>query len=233
MKLLSVFWRSFFIQALFNAERMQNLGLRFALEGVLPRRSLEKHNTFFNIQPYMAGFVLGLALALEEEDGRDPESAQRIQSLKLSLSSALAALGDSLLWGVWRPACAAAAVGLYALGLPILAVCAFYLTLYNGLCLAVRWKGLVWGYRWRERIAEKLRQISWQGWIKKLRWGGFVLSLALALDFIVEGSLPFWISVPSVAAFFELKRRDFSALDCCLCLWLAAAAYYWMRLIAL
>ena len=67
--LIQTFLRSFFLQALWNFERMQNIGFAFSIEPLLKRahrsreaftRSLRRHCEYFNVHPYFAPIVMGV-----------------------------------------------------------------------------------------------------------------------------------------------------------------------------
>ena len=116
----SVFARSMLLQACWGFEGMQNLGFLFSLDPWLRRLYPEKkayreaarrHLEFFNTQPYMAGYVVGVVGALEERRARAaaaerPAIEERIRQLKGAMGSALAAAGDSFFWGALKPAAA-------------------------------------------------------------------------------------------------------------------------------
>ncbi len=84
-----VYLRSLALQASWNDERMQNLGLLVALAPWLRRQDLEvasrrrfcqRHLGVFNTNPYLANLVIGGLLRLEAEDsreGRTPDDDQR------------------------------------------------------------------------------------------------------------------------------------------------------------
>ena len=68
--------RSLLLQSCWNEEGMQNVGFAFALKPWLKRiereggppeaEAVRRHLQYFNTQPYMASFVLGVAGRLEE-----------------------------------------------------------------------------------------------------------------------------------------------------------------------
>ena len=66
---LQTFVRSFFMQALWNFERMQNVGFAFSVEPLLKaahrskdsfREALRRHCDYFNTHPYFAPIVMGV-----------------------------------------------------------------------------------------------------------------------------------------------------------------------------
>ncbi|MFC1678845.1 PTS system mannose/fructose/sorbose family transporter subunit IID [Elusimicrobiota bacterium] len=198
---ISVFARSLFVQAWWNFEGMQNIGFLFGLEPLLRgtyasredyRDAAYRHLGFFNTNPYMAGFVLGAVGSMEERRAALPEEERasferRIESVKKTASSVVAAMGDSFFWGALRPACAAAgillAVVLWTIDVPYALVVGgvAYLALYNAPAIWLRWKGLSLGYSDPEALPAELRKLRWQ---EKARW---VRGLGLASAVLLTG----------------------------------------------
>jgi len=196
-----IFARSLMLQAWWNSENMQNLGFLFAFEPWLERiygdpgrrsAAAARHLEFFNTQPYMAGLILGVVGALEEELARLPEAGRaaaegRIRALKKAAAEALGAIGDRLFWGALRPACAAAAIAawwiFWTAGVPhpLLAGCLLYLALFNASALWVRWQGLRLGYLWKERLPAELARYRWQKAASWIRTAGLCAAVLSAL----------------------------------------------------
>lgn len=96
-------WRSLFLQASFNYERMQAAGW---LYGILP--GLEKIHTnkddlaasmshnleFFNTHPFLVTFVMGIILSLEENKA----DIQTIRAVRVAAMGPLGGIGDALFW---------------------------------------------------------------------------------------------------------------------------------------
>jgi mannose PTS system EIID component len=100
-----ILWRSFFIQGAWNFKGMQNIGFVYAilpglktLAGDGTEKAGGRYLRFFNTHPYMAPTIAGVMLHLEEQG--DPEMAGK---LKQTLSSSLAAIGDSFFWAALKP----------------------------------------------------------------------------------------------------------------------------------
>jgi len=109
-----LWWRSLALQAVWNHQRMQNLGLLYVL-GVWARwrgldadecrRLARRHVGYFNTNPYLAPYLLGGLARLEDEHregGQPPEAL--LGAFRDSLSRACGALGDQLTWLGGRPA---------------------------------------------------------------------------------------------------------------------------------
>src|SRR5581483_4043929 len=119
--LLAVYFRSFFVQTLWNFERLQNIGFAFGVAPLLKRahpnaaayrQALRRHCAFFNTHPYFAPIVMGVVYAkessrMDDEKGEDPT----LTVLKDSMGGAFGAIGDHVVWGTWRPFCAILALG--------------------------------------------------------------------------------------------------------------------------
>lgn len=102
---LSIIWRSLFIQAAWNFKGMQNIGFTHAIIPGLKHLSQENHpeNTnhtvsFFNTQPYMASTAIGVFLHLQENGNEE-----MIEKIRPSLTGSLAAIGDTFFWTVMKP----------------------------------------------------------------------------------------------------------------------------------
>ena len=96
-------WRSLFLQASFNYERMQAGGW---LYGILP--GLEKIHTnkddlsksmthnleFFNTHPFLVTFVMGIILSLEQQKA----DTATIRAVRVAAMGPLGGIGDAIFW---------------------------------------------------------------------------------------------------------------------------------------
>ena len=107
-----VFARSMFLQASWNPQGMQNLGLAYALFPALERLYpdpaaqmvvVRRHLAFFNTHPYVAAAIVGGVLFHEERIARGEESPERVTQFKAALMGPLAALGDGFFWLSLKP----------------------------------------------------------------------------------------------------------------------------------
>jgi mannose PTS system EIID component len=162
--LLRVFLRSLFLQASWNPQGMQNLGLAYAVFPALARLYPEKpaqeaavrrHLVFFNTHPYVAAAIVGGVLFHEQRIARGEESPDKVVAFKAALMGPLAALGDGFFWLSLKPAVGALCAAL----VPVLEVWAavLFLVLYNLVHLTLRarlyWLGLTLGDRLVEAVA--------------------------------------------------------------------------------
>ena len=154
----------------------------------------KRHLEFFNIQPYLASFLVGMTAGMEHRHSTD-----KMQLLKASTSSALSAMGDSFFWASLRPACMVWTllgfswfcvwerpvtwVWVAGFALPTL--------LYNAWVMWFRWKGLEMGYRHQEELALELKRFPWRPWAQGVRHVGFAGTVGLCILFLF-GQPHFW-----------------------------------------
>ncbi|USS40145.1 PTS system mannose/fructose/sorbose family transporter subunit IID [Thermococcus aggregans] len=169
---------AFMSQWAWNYERMQGQAYANIMKGIEKklRKTKEElvewmkmHNEFFNTNPAMIPFVVGLDASLEEK-GADIDT---IRSIKTMLMGPLAGLGDGLFWFTWRPIAfglgASLALNGSSLG-PILAV-----ILWFGLIVPVTWKLLNMGYKYGERVVGILQS----GQFEVIREIGAMLAIGI------------------------------------------------------
>jgi mannose/fructose/N-acetylgalactosamine-specific phosphotransferase system component IID len=121
-----VLGRCLMLQASWNDQRMQNLGLLAALAPWLRQQNLDRERLrricrryygYFNTNPYLAGFVVGGLLRLERDRLAGQEVPDRLVSgFRDTLARACGSLGDQLFWLGLRPALTLLACLFAALG---------------------------------------------------------------------------------------------------------------------
>lgn len=206
---LHVFWRSQFLQASWNFERMQNVGWAYAMIPALKKlytdkedraQALKRHLEFFNTHPYVAAPVLGVTLTLEEEKaaGRDIDNAA-IQGVKIGMMGPLAGVGDPIFWGTLRPVLGAFAASL-ALSENFMGPIVFFVV-WNVIRMAFLWYTQEFGYVQGGNIAQNLGG----GLMQKLTQGASVLGM-----FIMGVLVPRWTSMnfPMVLSRMEVAEQD-------------------------
>lgn len=160
---ISIFLRTFLLQAVWNFKSLVSVGISFALVPVARRLSetqegcisiLKRHLFFFNAHPFFASYALGALARLEEDhvNGviKDPE---QIEKFRNAIIGPLGAVGDIYFWSTIKPA--AIIVGVSgallsdSLGVQLFFI-ALMLLLYNIPHLQIRisgiWKGYTAGY---------------------------------------------------------------------------------------
>jgi len=200
--LLKVFLRSFLIEASWNFESMQNIGIT---HGLLPvgRRLyktkeeragfLKRHLKFFNTHPSMAPAIMGVVINLEERHKLgEPGVLEQIEGVKSSMMGPLAAIGDNVFWEYLRPFSAVVGVSVALLfkdsGHPTLALLGPLLAIliYNSVNAYIRYKGLMQGYERGMEIVAVIQGFNLTGLIDKLKFSAaLILGITVALIFPV------------------------------------------------
>ena len=142
-------WRSLFLQASFNYERMQAAGW---LYGILPglekihtnKEDLSasmKHNLdFFNTHPFLVTFVMGIVLSLEQQKADIPT----IRAVRVAAMGPLGGIGDALFWFTLVPITAGITANM-AIGGSIMGPILFLL-IFNAAQFAIRYFLMYWSY---------------------------------------------------------------------------------------
>lgn len=103
-------FRSMFLQASFNYERMQAGGWLFGLLPSLKKihtnkadlsKAMTGHLGFLNTHPFLVTFVMGIILAME----RSKQDINSIQNTKIAVAAPLGGIGDAMFWLTLLPIC--------------------------------------------------------------------------------------------------------------------------------
>lgn len=155
-----MFFRSFFIQAVWNYHSLLSIGFCYTLVPAAKRIFKEKgerikflcrHLNFFNAHPYFASFAIGAIVRVEEDQqvSRQPDPG-KVERLKNALIGPLGAIGDQVFWASIKPSSALVAV----LGILIfkelhwqLIFLGFMLLIYNIPHFFIRIGGIRKGYQ--------------------------------------------------------------------------------------
>jgi mannose/fructose/N-acetylgalactosamine-specific phosphotransferase system component IID len=194
LELAHCFMRTFSIQVVWNFERYLSYGVAYALLPVLKRlhpsreersQALVRHMEYFNTHPYMASFILGAILRMEEEKqavprGRQKEKEEEISALKVGMMGPLAAMGDNLFWATIRPYCALLAVTLvlshaFQVQGQYWIVPLLFLAVYNVAHVGLRLTAFLQGYRQGDQVVLSLRRYGFQAAIRGLRLASLLL----------------------------------------------------------
>ncbi len=208
---LRVFLRTLVLQASWNSQRMQNLGL---LSALLPFRRTQplditedrlfcrRYYEFFNTNPYFANYLIGGLIRLEDERARGTQLPSGLTATyRDSLGRTFASLGDQLFWLGLRPALimALCLMGLHGWQMGILTTVSIFALGQ----LWLRWWSLGRGYALGLDIVQLLRgthwhlAITWMGRLAMLLTGlvaGFFLARVSAVDLVAGKSL-LWAGV--------------------------------------
>ncbi len=190
--------RLFALQAAWNTERMQGVGMGWAAEPLLddlrtadPTRHAEavvRSAEFFNGNPNLAGLALGATVRAEY----DGVPGAQVLRLRTALCGPLGSLGDRLFWAGVVPALVGVAVAAVALGGGWVVVASLVLAYATVRAWVVAWSldtGLRQGLKvgsaltgaWLPRAAERVGPAA--GF-------GVGLALPLAARWLLAGSAP-------------------------------------------
>ncbi|MCA9785341.1 MAG: PTS system mannose/fructose/sorbose family transporter subunit IID [Calditrichaeota bacterium] len=162
----SLFLRSFFNQALINYRGMTHLGILWALLPTLRKRDTGRRARmlrafgFFNSHPYLAGYIIGATVRMEED-----EQGELLERLKRASVAPLGAVGDRLFWYYLKPlsgvlACLGLILWLEGFVTAALLCIGVGILGYNILHLWIRWRGLVRGLELGSRIHLDIQQLT-------------------------------------------------------------------------
>jgi mannose/fructose/N-acetylgalactosamine-specific phosphotransferase system component IID len=198
--LLPHFFRSFFLQALWNYQNLQGTGYLFALVPFLSKQKDKgdedhaKYHGFFNAHPYMASLAVGATLRREATAPRDRLSIQEFHN---TLAGPLGLVGDSLFWKTKKPACALLGIFIsyiiYGDSLAPLVAAGGFLLVYNITHLRIRWWGLRRGWELGENVLVALREPMMVRLLKSTTAeGAIILGMATAVIFATAATLTIW-----------------------------------------
>ncbi len=205
--LLSVFFRSFSLEASFTYEKFQGIGYAFSMIPVLKKlypekqrlsEALKRHVEFFNTTPHVSTIVMGISTSMEEEYAVNPNSFEpsSINAIKVALMGPLAGIGDSIFWGTLRVI--AAGIGCqFALQGSILGPIIFLL-IFNVPHILVRYYGVMKGYEFGKKF---ISNISESNLMDKITLSAGIIGLtvigAMTVT-MVELSTPLQIKIGSM-----------------------------------
>ena len=155
-----MFFRSFFIQTVYNYQSLLSIGFCFSISVILnsvykddesKKKFLLRHLNFFNAHPYFASFAIGAIANIEynrkNDKAGDPGVVERFKN---ALIGPLGAIGDQLFWVTIRPSCiflALAGITIFtSINLKIYLLL-FVLILYNIPHFYIRFYGIWKGYQ--------------------------------------------------------------------------------------
>lgn len=143
-------WRSCFLQASFNYERMQAAGWLYSIIPGLEKIHTNKndlaasmsHNLeFFNTHPFLVTFVMGIVLSLEQNKVDIPT----IRAVRVAAMGPLGGIGDALFWLTLVPITAGITSNMAINGnaaAPII-----FLVIFNVVQFALRFWLMNWSYK--------------------------------------------------------------------------------------
>lgn len=206
-----LFLRSLALQASWNPQRMQNLGLlTIMLTWLRPRKRdvgadrlfCRRYFDYFNTNPYLANYLVGGLVRLEDmREAGESLPPDFTATFRDTVGRALASLGDQLFWLGLRPALVMAVCLLGMGGHPLLV-----LGLTGACALAVmvlRWQALGRGYRLGMDIVDLLNHPGWHRSIALAKRMGMILTGMVAGSYLARvsgletasGGSPLWVGI--------------------------------------
>jgi PTS system N-acetylgalactosamine-specific IID component len=154
-------WKSLFLQASFNYERMQAAGWLFSMAPALKKihkkkedlaKSMKMHMEFFNTHPFLVTFIMGIVAAMEEKK----MDTKTIRGIKVATMGPLGGIGDALFWLTLLPISAGIGASLAIEGSvagPII-----FLVMFNIVHFSLRFGLMHYGYTAGVKSVSKLKE---------------------------------------------------------------------------
>jgi PTS system mannose-specific IID component len=245
--LVQTFMRSFFVMTSINYERYESLGFCYAMIPALRKLypdqedfkvAMRRENEFFNCHPYTGNAVMGVALALEEQNAAGAHvGGEAISSTKTALMGPLSSIGDSVFKATFMTIFAAIGSSL-ALEGNILGPIVFIVP-NVALNLASRWLFIKYGYEWGTKLVSKMNSsdliqkfveaativgmmvvgamiVSFVKLSITAVWtiGGAEINLQTVLDSLMPSLLPLCLTL----AYFGIMRKNEKGMYICIIL---------------
>ena len=180
----SMFLRSFFIQSSWSFDKMMAYGQMYAIEKSLRKiypddnayyEALKRHCETYNITPHVSPFVMGISVAMEEENAKlENFDVSSINNVKVGLMGPLSGIGDSFFWGTFRVITAGIGIAFAKNG--DLIGCILYFGLYTAIHFIVKWLSAKYGYKLGTSFLEESED---NHTIEKLSYGASILGLCV------------------------------------------------------
>ena len=230
-------WRSLFLQASFNYERMQAAGW---LYGMLPglekihtnkedlSKSMKHNLEFFNTHPFLVTFVMGIILSLEQQKA----DTQTIRAVRVAAMGPLGGIGDAIFWFTLVPITAGItsnmAIGGSLLG-PIL-----FLLIFNAVQFGIRYWLMYWSYNLGSKAIDILTKNAKEFTRAASMLGVFIVGALTSnygatklgivipngeapidIQAVLDGVLPQMIPLAfTLLLFFLLKKKGWKPVTC-------------------
>ena len=230
-------WRSMFLQASFNYERMQAAGW---LYGILPglekihtnkedlSKSMKHNLEFFNTHPFLVTFVMGIIMSLEQQKA----DTNTIRAVRVAAMGPLGGIGDAIFWFTLVPITAGItanmAIGGSLIG-PIL-----FLLIFNGVQFGLRYWLMYWSYNLGSKAIDVLTKNAKEFTRSASMLGVFIVgaltsnygATKLAIEIpngeapiniqnILDGVLPQMLPLAlTLMLFYLIKKRKWTPVAC-------------------
>lgn len=230
-------WRSLFLQASFNYERMQAAGW---LYGILPglekihtdkddlSKSMKHNLEFFNTHPFLVTFVMGIILSLEQQKA----DTNTIRAVRVAAMGPLGGIGDAIFWFTLVPITAGITAKMAidgSLAGPIL-----FLLIFNAVQFLIRYWLMHWSYNLGSKAIDILTQNAKEFTRSASMLGVFIVgaltsnygATTLAIEIengeapiniqnILDGVLPQMLPLLiTLMLFYLIKKRKWTPVQC-------------------
>ena len=202
-----IFLRTFFLQALWNFERLQNIGFLYIIYPVFKslykdkeqrKQALLRHIGFFNTNPYMINIIIAMVINSETNIACGKEqNIKKPEMIKSVMAGPVAAIGDSFFWGTWRPFVSFVSILMIILSMNMFSVSLFwiapiiFIVLYNVVHLSFRYWSLVISFRLNEKMIKLISKLELKYIGDTFRIIGLIIiSLAIFFYFKTFGLVP-------------------------------------------
>lgn len=182
--------KSMFYQGNWNVTNMQGTGFKWLVKDFfkqnktnLPVDFNDSPLYYFNTNPYLVTFILGLLL-------KETQTKGKIDDYDKIYSSAFAALGDTFFWHSLRPF--AFFISIWAVFInPILPVI-LYLVVFNIFNIVFRILGFYYGYIFGSNVISLFNKIRFNKWSTifdaiSMLMSGFVIAYIIKYQYDISG----------------------------------------------
>lgn len=230
-------WRSLFLQASFNYERMQAAGW---LYGILPglekihtdkddlSKSMKHNLEFFNTHPFLVTFVMGIILSLEQQKA----DTNTIRAVRVAAMGPLGGIGDAIFWFTLVPITAGITANMAISG--SLAGPILFLLIFNAVQFGIRYWLMHWSYNLGSKAIDILTKNAKEFTRSASMLGVFIVgaltsnygATKLAIEIpngeapiniqkILDGVLPQMLPlIFTLMLFFLIKKRKWTPVQC-------------------
>lgn len=230
-------WRSLFLQASFNYERMQAAGW---LYGILPglekihtdkedlSKSMKHNLEFFNTHPFLVTFVMGIIMSLEQQKA----DTNTIRAVRVAAMGPLGGIGDAIFWFTLVPITAGITANMAingSLAGPIL-----FLLIFNAVQFGIRYWLMHWSYNLGSKAIDILTKNAKEFTRSASMLGVFIVgaltsnygATKLAIEIpngeapiniqnILDGVLPQMLPLAlTLMLFYLIKKRKWTPVAC-------------------
>ncbi len=230
-------WRSLFLQASFNYERMQAAGW---LYGILPglekihtdkedlSKSMKHNLEFFNTHPFLVTFVMGIIMSLEQQKA----DTNTIRAVRVAAMGPLGGIGDAIFWFTLVPITAGITANMAISG--SLAGPILFLLIFNAVQFGIRYWLMHWSYNLGSKAIDILTKNAKEFTRSASMLGVFIVgaltsnygATKLAIEIpngeapiniqnILDGVLPQMIPLAlTLMLFYLIKKRKWTPVAC-------------------